>query len=150
MGLFGEMLVGGKPLSLEISEGWPWQHHQQTWGILGLGCAGSELQRGWFMVGCEGEGLETCWWCVIELRTMSQDRRVDFSWWLCLGMAIKQNSLLLLFIFSRANFSEAGKLLSKAGPWGMWAAGLKLAHKMALSREEEMGVKSRVVSLVNQ
>lgn len=47
-------------------------------------------------------------------------------------------------------FSEAGKLLSKAGPWRMRAAGLELAHKMALNREEEMGVKSRVVSLVNQ
>ena len=47
-------------------------------------------------------------------------------------------------------FSEAGKLLSKAGPWRMRAAGLELAHKMALNGEEEMGVKSRVVSLLNQ
>lgn len=90
----------------------------------------------------------------MELGAISCGRRVVFSGGFVWGTAIKQHNtfcccylFLVTLIFF---FSGAGKLLSKAGPWRMRAAGLELAHKMALNGEEEMGVKSRAVSLVNQ
>lgn len=82
---------------------------------------------------------------------ISQDRRALFSWWLCLGGQKDKNlGCCYLFLVALISF-RAGKLLSKAGPWRLWAAGLELTHKMALNgEEEEMGVKSQVVPLVNQ